>query len=299
MKKKEKFAIALLTTLTMFSLISTNVSATSPSYVGVKIGDEFIWRASLNMANINATAVALIGQENWTKGYDMLMGLYENETGMAFTGLSGAGVKVVITNVTDEIPVESYLNATPLYYDLYTSAGNNNWTMQINSTGEPYPIGYLVNPTMLNTSTILYGLFASEIPIPFFTPIGLNFTMLAQYIQTGIDSSNSTIGNFTAEAQGTGLKFTMFGSYLDYLVNSSGEVPFNITGLGDVVATLKWNGNGVFEQGAVSYNGLTLITVYLETGTSSIPGFELPILAVAGGSAIIAIIYIHKKKIKS
>ena len=182
MKKKEKFAIALLTTLTMFSLISTNVSATSPSYVGVKIGDEFIWRASLNMANINATAIALIGEANWTYGYDMLMGLYKNETGTDFTGLLGAGVKVVVTNVTDEIPVESYLNATGLYFDIYTSGGNNNWTMQVNSTGMHSPMGYLVNPTMLNASTILYGILGTE--IPFFTPIGLNFTMLAQYIQT-------------------------------------------------------------------------------------------------------------------
>jgi hypothetical protein len=297
MKKKEKFAIVILSALTMFSLISTNVSAASPSYVGVKIGDEFIWRASLNMANINATAIALIGEDNWTYGYNMLMGLYQNATGMNFTGLSGAGLKVVVTNVTDEMPGPPNINVVGLYFDLYTSAANNNWTLQANSSTASAPMGYLVDPTMLNASTILYGLIGTE--IPFFTPIGLNFTMLAQTIQTAINSSLSTKGNFTAEVQGTGLKFTMFGSYLDYLVNSSGEVPFNITGLGDVVATVKWNSNGVFERGTIAYNGLTLVTAYLETGTTSIPGYELPILAVAGGSAIIAIIYIHKKKIKS
>jgi hypothetical protein len=297
MKKKEKFAIALLGALIVFTVASTNVSAASPSYVGVKKGDEFIWRASLNMANINATAIALIGEANWTYGYNMLMGLYKNETGMDFTGLLGAGVKVVVTNVTNEIPVESYLNATGLKFDIYTSGGNNNWTMEVNSTGMSSPMGYLVNPTMLNASTIIYGLIGTE--IPFFTPVGLNFTMLADHIQTGIDSKPSTEGNFTAEAQGTGLKFTIFGTFLDYLVNSSGEVPFNITGLGDVVATVKWNSNGVFERGIVAYNGLTLVTAYLETSpTTSIPGYELPILAMAGGSAIIALVYIYKKKTK-
>jgi hypothetical protein len=297
MNKKEKVAIALLGALMVFTVASTNVAAASPSYVGIKKGDQYIWRASLNMANINATAIALLGEANWTFAYDMLMEQYKNATGMDFTGLSGAGVKVVVTNVTDEIPVTPYLNAVGLSFDLYTSAANNNWTMQVNSTGMSSPMGYIVDPTMLNVSTITYGLLGAD--IPFFTPIGLNFTMLAQTIQTAIDSSNYTAGNFTAEAQGTGLKFTMLGTYLDYLVNSSGEVPFNITGLGDVVATVKWNSNGVFERGTVAYNGLTLVTAYLEAGTTSIPGYELPILAVAGGSAIIAIIYIHKKKIKS
>jgi hypothetical protein len=296
MKKKEKFAIAILGVLMIFSISTTNVSAAPPSYVGVKIGDEFIWRASLNMANINATAISLIGEENWTLGYNMLMELYKNATGSEFTGLAGAGIKVEVTNVTDEVAVTPYLNASALSFDLYTSGGNNNWTLQLNSSAISGPMGYLVDPSMLNESTILYGLIGTEIPV--FTPIGLNFTMLAQTIQTEIDSSPSTAGNVTAEAQGTGLKFTILGTYLDDLANSTGEIPFNITGFGDIVATVKWNSNGVLERGTVAYGGLTLITIYLETGSASIPGYEFIILAVASGSAVIAIIYIHKKKIK-
>jgi hypothetical protein len=297
MKKKEKFAIVLLGALMVFSVASTNVSAASSSYVGVKVGDQFIWRASLNMANINATAVALVGQENWTLAYNMLMEMYENETGMPFSNLAGAGIKMVIQNVTEEMSLAPGVNATGLYFDFYTSSGDNNWTLQSDYTNYTSPMMVLVDPTAFNKTTIIEGLLYSG--YPFIIPVGYNFTMLTQEWQKLIDSSPYTAGNFTVATQGNGFKVTMLGTYLDYMYNASGDVPFNITGFGDVVATAKWNNNGVFERGTVSYNGLTLVTAYLETNpTTSIPGYELPILAIAGGSAIIAMVYVYKKKIK-
>jgi hypothetical protein len=293
MKNKQKFAIVLLGALVITSLACTNVSAASPSYVGVKTGDQFIWRASLNMANINATAIALIGEENWTVGYNMLLELYKNATGMDFTGLSGAGVKVVVTNVTAEMPVTPYLNAVGLYYDLYTSWANNNWTMQVNSSGLMSPMGYLFDPNMLNASTISYAFYG----MPVFMSIGLNYTMLAQAMQLMIDSSPYTAGNFTVEAQGNGLKETLLGTYIDLLISQMG-LPYNITGLGDVVTTVRWNSNGVLDEATISYGGLTLATAYLESGAGGIPGYELTIFTFALGAAIIAIIYIYRKKFK-
>ena len=69
MKKKEIFAISMLSLLVFVSIANVSVAA-PPSYVGVKNGDQFIWRASVNPTNLNLTAIALFGLENWTFMYE-------------------------------------------------------------------------------------------------------------------------------------------------------------------------------------------------------------------------------------
>ncbi|GAH85848.1 unnamed protein product, partial [marine sediment metagenome] len=66
--------------------------AAPPSYVGVKKGDTYIWRASLNTVNLNTTAIALVGEDNWTLMYELFLAYFENSTGMEFDFLSGAGI---------------------------------------------------------------------------------------------------------------------------------------------------------------------------------------------------------------
>ena len=152
MKKKELFAISLLSVLVFVSFANVAVAA-PPSYVGVNKGDTYIWGASLNMANINTTAIALIGEDNWTLMYEMFMEYFENNTGMEFDFLAGAGMKAVITNVTDEIyPMFMIpgVNASGLFFDLYVSYAANNWTLVSNSSMSPWPSNYLVNTSALN-----------------------------------------------------------------------------------------------------------------------------------------------------
>ena len=130
MKKKELFAISLLSILVFVSFANVAVAA-PPSYVGVKKGDEFIWRADLNMVNINTTAIALVGEDNWTLLYESFLEFYENMTGMEFDFFKGAGIKVVMTNVTDEMPYpwDTEFDVGGLYFDQYMSYAAKNWTL--------------------------------------------------------------------------------------------------------------------------------------------------------------------------
>lgn len=151
MKKKELFAISLLSILVFVSFANVSVAA-PPSYVGVKKGDEFIWRANLNMANINTTAIALVGEDNWTYMYNYFLEFFENSTGMEFDFLAGAGIKAVIQNVTDEMPHpwNPGFNISGLYFDFYIAYAANNWTLVSEAANYTDPMIFLFDPSTLN-----------------------------------------------------------------------------------------------------------------------------------------------------
>jgi len=265
MKRKETLAIALFSTLILLSLANTSMAA-PPSYIGVVKGDVYIWRPSLNMANVNTTAIALIGEENWTIAYDMLMETYENSTGMDFGSFTGAGLKLVVKNVSDEVSAGPGLTGAVLTYDLYTSAGFNNWTMAMNNT----MVG-IYNPNSLNETTIMYGIAGG---IPLIMAKGFNYIMFTDFMDTMIAADPYLNGNMTVETQGRGFKITLLASYLEASINMS-SMPFNFT-LGDVAFNVRWNSNGVFEYGSLDYGGLTIVSLQLVTTDDGfIPGFEI------------------------
>jgi len=258
MKRKEKLAIALFSTLLLLSFANSSMAA-PPSYVGVAIGDEFVWRPSLNMANVNTTMIGLIGEENWTIAYDMILELYENNTGMEFGSFSGAGLKVVVKNVfvvknvSDEITFAPGIFGSNLTMDIYTSAGLNNWTSVV-----------------------------------------FNYTMFVNYVSTMIADDPYMNGNITIQTQGRGFKFTLKAAYLESSINMT-EVPFNFT-LGDIDFIVRWNINGVFEYGSIDYGGLTIVSIQLITVDDIIPGFEIVTIIGVSITTIIAIVYIKRKK---
>ena len=284
MKRKEKLAIALFSTLILLSLANASMAA-PPSYVGVVTGDEFLWVPSLNMANVNTTAIAMIGEENWTIVYDMLMELYKNDTGMDFDFFSGAGVKVVVKNVSDEITFGSGIFGSNLTMDIYTSPGMNNWTSVANNTAT-----MIYDPNSLNETTIMVGFGG----LPLIMAKGFNYTMFTNYISTMIAADPYLNGNITVQTQGLGFKITLLSAYLEASINMS-SVPFNFT-LGDVAFNARWNGNGVFEYGSLDYGGLTIVSIQLVTTDEMIPGFEIVTIIGVSITTIIAIVYIKRKK---
>jgi hypothetical protein len=284
MKRKETLAIALFSTLILLSLANTSMAA-PPSYIGVVKGDVYIWRPSLNMANVNTTAIALIGEENWTIAYDMLMEMYENSTGMNFGSFTGTGLKLVVKNVSDEMSAGPGLSGAEVTIDLYASAGLNNWTMVMNNT-----MMGIYNPNSLNETTIMYGFSG----LPLIMAKGFNYTMFTDFMDTMIAGDPYLNGNMTVETQGRGFKITLLASYLEASINMS-SMPFNFT-LGDVAFNVRWNSNGVFEYGSLDYGGLTIVSIQLVPTDEMIPGFEIVTIIGVSITTIIAIVYIKRKK---
>jgi len=293
MKKKDLFAISLLGLLVFVSFANVSVAA-PPSYVGVKEGDQYIWRASFNPATVNATALALFGMENWTYMYEYFLEYFENITTMPFDFLTGAGMKIIIQNVTDEMPHPwmTGLVGSGLYFDYYIAYAEDNWTLINAATDYVDPMVILLNPSTLNESTIMYAFSG----LPVFMPKGYNYGMFADFYQTLIDGSPQTAGNMTFQVQGNGFKITLKPPILEYMYTMMGA-PFEVGTLVDAVFNVRWNSNGVFEYGDLVYGGITLATGLLVTSEDEgIPGFELVTIFGVSLATIIALVYIQRKK---
>jgi hypothetical protein len=280
MKKKEIFAISLLSILLFVSVANVSVAA-PPSYVGIKNGDTYIWTANLNVANLNATAIALFGEDNWTYMYEYFMEYYENNTGMEFQ------------NVTDEIyPFLPGVNASGVFFDYYVAYAANNWTLVSNATTYPFPMIYFIDPSVLNESTIMYGMMGT----PLFMSKGFNYTMFVDVYQAMIASIPELNGNVTIQVHGNGFKITYKAVYLEYMFNMTG-VPFEIGTLSDADMIITWNSNGVLNYASLAYGGLTLATAQLVTTDDGfIPGYELVTILGVSVTTILAIIYMKRKK---
>ena len=285
MKRKEKLALALFSTLILLSFVTPSMAA-PPSYIGVATGDEFVWVPTINMVNINTTGIALFGEDNWTIAYNMILELYKNSTGMDFGSFSGAGVKLNVKNVSDEITVAPGIFASALTIDIHTSAGLNNWTLVANNS-----VMAIYDPNSLNETTAMAALSG----IPLIMAKGFNYSMITNALNTVIAADPSLNGNITVQAQEIGFKITLLSTYLEAAFNSTGA-PFDVGTLGNVVFNLKWNSNGVFEEGSLLYGGLTIVSILLVPIDDLIPGFEIATIIGISIVTILSIIYIKRKK---
>jgi hypothetical protein len=294
MKKKEIFTISLLSLLVFLSFTNNSVAA-PPSYVGVKKGDEFIWTASLNMVNLNATGIALFGLTNWTYMYEYFLDYFENQTGMGFDFFAGAGMKAVMTNVSDEIP-HPYMPGfagSGLYFDFYMAYAADNWTLLTAGANMTFPMVFIVDPSGLNESSIMYAFSGT----PLFMPIGYNYSMFVDVYETMIGTNPYTAGNITAQVQGNGFKLTLKPPLLRWMAENMG-LPFELGTVTDAILTVRWNSNGVFDYGDVKYGGLTVATAQLVPSEDAIPGFEIATLIGVSITSLLALIYIQRKKHK-
>jgi len=280
--------------LTLFSLLFLTFAnytiAAPPSYVGVQAGQQYTWVPSFNFANINATAISLVGEENWTTAYAMLEELFENETGMDFSLIGGTGLRMTIHNVTDEL-IDSGIRYSGIWFNMDIAMSANNWTRVVNATDSSSPMLRIINPADINETTFMYTLMS-----PTFMPIGINFDFIAEGLTNYTNSSPYTAGNFTFAKNGNGLAVTIKGDYLEMALNESGS-PFNITELADVVATVRWNNYGVLDYASIAYGGLVLASASLVTDLG-IPGFTIPLVIGVSICTLIALVVVIKKKKK-
>ena len=285
MKRKEKLALVIFSTLILLSFVDTSMAA-PPSFIGVATGDEYLWVPTINMVNVNTTGIALFGEENWTIAYDMLSELYENETGMDLGSFVGVGIKVAVKNVSDVITVAPGIFASELTIDISVSAGLNNWSMVVNNSVVP-----IYDPNSLNETTIMAGFGGN----PLIMAKGFNYSMFTNFMSTEIAADPYLNGNITVQTQGVGFKITLKANYLSLMFNSSGA-PFDVGSLGDAVFNTRWNSNGVFEYGSLEYGGLTIASIQLVSSDDSIPGFEIATIMGVSIVTVLAIIYIKRKK---
>jgi len=280
-----------LTLLVLFFLSLVNYSnAAPPSYVGVKAGEQYVWSPSINFANINATAISLVGEDNWTLAYNMLEELLYNETGMDFSLIGGAGLRLTIHNVTDEL-TDSGIRFSGVWFNVDVAMSANNWTRLVNATDVSSPMSRIINPADLNETTFMYAFMS-----PVFLPIGIDFDLVVEGFNNFTDSNPYTAGNYTFSRNGNGFSVTIKGDYLELMLNETGA-PFNVTDLADVVGTIRWNSLGVLEYASISYGGLILATASLQT-EFQIPGFTIPLVIGFSACTLIALTVVIKKKHK-
>lgn len=264
--------------------------AAPPSYVGVATGETYIWRASVSADNLDSAGEALFGS-NWAMMYDTFEDFWENLTHCPWNFFQGAGLKVVLTNVSDEITAYyPSIPASGIYLDEWAAGCNDNYTLVYNSSGVTWPMMYVLDPSYLGPTNWQYYITSY-----YFTSIGLDWTDLADYWQDDVDSSPYTAGNVTITPLSNGLDIELKDKYLEYLLYLMGGSSYVTGPLSDAEITLTWNSKGVFQKAVLEYGGVEIATAYLEEG---IPGYEFSIFMGITAATIVGLIYVIKKKKK-
>ena len=289
MKKSKIIGLSLISALVIFSLTNVSHAAAPPAYVGIDIGDSFTWIATANMANINSSAIGVIGAENWTLFYDMYDELIFNATGIHIGSLLAGGMKVNIKNFTNETYWPGEPRWVSIYAEMNVSYVPDVWVVVDDGSIESLN---MYNPTDINATSYTYLM-----NMPLFIPLGVNFGQLATWITTDITGLEPIYNNVTVTALSNGLRATVLGSFLEWLAVNMGGIPFPITGLSNVVVEVKWNSKGVLSSASLAYGGLTLVTAeLLGDGADEIPGYLLPVFLGVGAIAIIGTISIIRRK---
>jgi hypothetical protein len=292
MKKVKIISLTCISLLLAFSLVNV-ANAQVPSYVGVNTGDTYIYAASADINAVNSTMEGLIGATNWSLVYNMLDEMVFNTTKQHIGDLLGIGLKLDVTNMTEEQPTWGS-PGTPgvgLYLNISVAYEPNNWTVMMSQTWPEFPMYWLFDPSPISMQNWHYYLSYGY----FFHPKGLNYNQLATWMALNF-TSMPPFGppNMTISSLGDGLRFTFLGTFLEYMIRP----PFPIAGgISNVVIDVKWNTNGVFYYASLAYGGLTLATIQLIAGgVDEIPGFVIPIVLGTAATAMICAIYLVKKK---
>jgi hypothetical protein len=294
MKKGKFVGISLIGILIAFSFVNTTTAA-PPSYVGVSTGNTYNWIASVDMASANATAISLVGAENWTLTYNIINDMLKNETGMEIPMILGAALRVEIINVTDEVslslpPPHPAFPASGIMYNLSTALEPNVWS-------PPLPmVNIILDPVNMNNSNFMYFLFSGGPPL--FIPKGVNYNQVATWANTALAGYPPIYNNITFSGLPDGFQITILAEYLEWGINQSlngSSLPFPMPAFSNVICTVRWNANGVLSLASASYMGLTLVSfVLIDEG--EIPGFAIPVFLGVSATTIIGIIYTIKRK---
>ncbi|MHA1913814.1 MAG: hypothetical protein ACW986_06435 [Promethearchaeota archaeon] len=289
MRKGKVIGLSLICTLLILSTINM-AQAQTPSYVGIDADDSYVWLTTVNMASVNTTMNGLIGADNWSMVYDMLNEMAVNASGYEISDYLGAGIKADISSITPEGILFPGTNGVAVYANISVAYEIDNWVLIANDSN---PIFMIADPAGLNETTFMYYLFPMGPPL--FLAKGINFNQVATWISAGLTGMPPLYNNITITGVGDGFRFTILGDFLEDMASGSGA-PFPIPTLGNIVATVRWNANGVLSLATLAYDGLTLVTLQLIGNLEEIPGYMLPILLGASIIGLIGTISIVKRK---
>ena len=291
MRRSKIFGLSLLSTLLIFSIANVSQAA-PPSYVGVSKGSTYTWVASANMANVNATVISLIGQDNWTFTYAMLDDMVWNMTGNMYhiDNFLGAGFRLKVLNVSDEMMFAPIAPGAYIIGEMYGSYEPGVWT---NLTYGPSMIAALLDPTYVNNTNFMYFLGMGGPPLVMSK--GFPYLTVTPWLSAAMAGMPPIYGNITFTGLSNGFEITVLAEFLEWGFNQSGA-PFPLPTFSDVEITVTWNENGILDLATVSYMDLTLVSFKLIPGEEEIPGFVIPVFLGVSAATIIGLISIIKKK---
>ncbi|MFX1313066.1 MAG: hypothetical protein ACFFHD_10685, partial [Promethearchaeota archaeon] len=219
------------------------------------------------------------------------------ETGISIDSLpsEGIGLKVEITNITEEIPLPPGINAVGISMDTYISYKPDEWIIMMNSTEDPSLSGYILDPSSITIHNYVYYFQA----MPLFIPKGLDFNQIATWINTNITDIEFIYENITVTGLSNGFRVQILGEFLEWALSALIAAPFPIDNLNDLTITIEWNNNGVFSDASVVYSESELVSLELtsaETANGEVPGYNILIFLGISSVAIIGIIYIIRRK---
>lgn len=271
--KKSRILLISVLGLFLFIPLSNYSTAVPPDYIGVQVGEEYIWTLGVN-ADGYASMMTDMGE---TVPPDISM----------FETMPSIQMKGVIEYISDEytgvvydyviINISLYMNVPGYGWQQYPDPGTELPVFVLNNATSNY-----FNDTMnaMETETPPYGFAMPFIIIPH----NLNWTEQAAGLGSIIDFFSGGATGETIEALEDGFKITIPSQ----MINGSlmQEMQF----------TAQWNSEGVFGQGAMKYGGTNVITINAPS-SEEIPGFDVVILiGVVGLSTAGVIFYIKRKK---
>jgi len=270
----KKSRILLISILGMFLFIpfSNYSTAAPPDYIGVQVGEEYIWTLGINVDGYSTMITDMGG----TVPPDISM----------FETMPSIQMKGVIEYISDEYTGVVY-DYVIINISLYMNVPGYGW-QQYPEPGMELPIFVLNNATAnyfndtmnaMETETTPYG-FAMPFVI---VPHNLNWTIQAAGLNEIIDFFSGGTTGEVIEATENGFKITIPSQ----MINGSlmQEMQF----------TAYWNDKGVFGQGGLKYGGTNVLTINAPE-SEEIPGFDLVILIGVIGLSTSGIIYYIKKK---
>ena len=268
MRKSYPFLISLLGLFFLLPFISFSTAA--PDYIGVQVGEEYIWTFSINPSTISQFAADTNQDINLT-GFETMPSLqFKGKVSWISEEILNASYSYAIVNLT------IYMNVPGMGWMEYPGIG-------------ALPVFVLSNETSnyFNATMTAMEIITFEPPIIFALPFmivphNLNWTDAIQGLADLLIGFTGGMTGSSIEEWGNGFKMTI----PEQLVNDS------LVRQTEFIA--QWNDKGVFSKGQVLYGGATMMSVNVQEG--EIPGYEITILIGVLGVSSLGLIYYRKKK---
>ena len=267
MKKVKLLCLSILGLLFLIPLVNFSTAA-SGDYVGVKEGDSYSWKLTMNINAINA----LVEDAGGTfEELEDLEGLLPPVSSLTFTAtvknVLPEDTMMVNSTLVTYVPINVTLSAIVPGY------GSGEIGTEI--------VSVFSNETDHYLHMMLYA-FESPYLTFVFVAQNLDWTKVVEDVQD-LFGLNPIYQNVVLTEESNGIK----------LVVPEGE--FNATQK-EMELKMTYNSKGVISYAGFKYDGVTAISLTLSGGEEEIPGYMLPIIMGTIAVVGIGLIYSIKKK---